>query len=95
MKISGNVSGDGSGYFVLDDGDLINDASGAQGVRVLLHGLTDPGYGTFVTVTGVSTLKTVNGVTYRCILPRTQADLQVTSRGHLDRRLELCRCQSV
>ncbi len=83
VKISGNVSGDGSGYCVLDDGDLINDASGAQGVRVLLNGLTDPGYGTFVTVTGVSTLTTVNGVTYRCIMPRTQADLQVTSRGTL------------
>ncbi len=62
---------------------MINDASGAQGVRVLLNGLTDPGYGTFVTVTGVSTLKNVNGVTYRCIMPRTQADLQVTSRGTL------------
>ncbi len=83
VRVSGNVSGDGSGYCVVDDGDLINDASGAQGVRVLLQGLTDPGFGTFVTVTGISSLKTINGVTYRCILPRTQADLQVTSRGTL------------
>ena len=38
VKVSGSISGDGSGYFVVDDGELINDASNAQGIRVLCRG---------------------------------------------------------
>ncbi len=78
VNVAGTMSGDGTDFFCLQDGTLTTDgASGLPGVRVLSQGLNEPGPGTFAVVTGISTLKTINGVTYRCVWPRTQQDIQI------------------
>ncbi|MHB9038408.1 MAG: hypothetical protein ACYC64_17290 [Armatimonadota bacterium] len=75
VKICGTVTGVGDGFFCISDGSDVIDASGFAGARVLAGGLGMPDPGTFVCVTGISTLRLINGNYCRCIRPRSQSDI--------------------
>jgi hypothetical protein len=57
----------GGAYFYIDDGSGLTDVSGHVGVRVLPCGLTVPGQGSRVNVTGISSCFKDGDVLYRQI----------------------------
>lgn len=80
VKIQGSVTHNGGTFFCVSDGSEVTDASGAEGVRVLYDGPGAPVEGTFVTVTGISTIRPLAGGYYRCIRPVGKSDIQTILR---------------
>lgn len=83
VKVQGTVTGVGPGFFCLSDGSDVIDSSGFGGVRVQCGSLRLPEVGAFAVVTGISTLHGADGAAYRCIRPRTQADIEVPVKSRL------------
>jgi len=77
VKIHGEVTGVGDGFFCISDGSDLTDASGFRGVRVRCGSLTPPAVGLFVVATGISTVYGSGGEAYRCVRSRTQSDIDV------------------
>lgn len=70
----GSITAQGTDYFYIDDGSNLQDGSGNTGIRIDAAGLTLPTH-TYAIVTGISTLRMVNGKAVRTIKPRSQADI--------------------
>ncbi|MCC6484506.1 MAG: carboxypeptidase regulatory-like domain-containing protein [Armatimonadetes bacterium] len=65
----GTVTGSGSGYFYIDDGSGLEDASGLRGLRVVTNGASSPATGKMARVTGpVSCFRNSGGVQRRVLL---------------------------
>ena len=77
VKTCGKVTAVGSDFFYIDDGTHARDASIFVGVRVKCAGLTKPTSGEQVCVTGISSIMKVGGRVFRCLAPRTDADIQI------------------
>ncbi len=73
----GKVTGTGANYFYLDDGSALDDGSGCLGVKVLAEGLSIPGEGACVTVTGISSCFKDGDDLHRLVRVRDQADIAV------------------
>jgi uncharacterized protein YdeI (BOF family) len=67
---TGRVLSAGPGYFIIDDG------SGVQVKCVVPAGVTSPGVGTYVSVTGISSMEKTSGVNNRVLKVRVQADIR-------------------
>lgn len=81
VRVFGEVTSVGSGFFYVDDGSGVKDSSGRTGVRVYADGLALPTVGDFACVTGVSTCFVESGVGYRAVRARLQEDLIVNGRS--------------
>ncbi len=67
---TGSVLSTGAGFFVIDDG------SGVQVKCTVPAGVTLPGTGTYVSVTGISSMEKVAGTNSRVLKVRVQADIR-------------------
>lgn len=70
----GRITHRDSGFFYIDDGSNLLDGSGYTGVRVECPGFVIPTQA-YALVTGISTLRRVNGNPVRAIRTRVQGDL--------------------
>lgn len=78
IRTEGVVTGVYSDGFTIDDGSKVSDYSPRVGVTVSLeNGVTAPSVGKFVTVTGISSVGTSGGNTYRVIRPKSSSDVVV------------------
>ncbi len=77
VKVFGRVTfvDPGGQFFTVWDGSLVKDADGHDGVRVWAPGLTLPGSGDFVTVTGISSCTKVSEDLFPQVLVRTAGDI--------------------
>ncbi|MBI2843878.1 MAG: hypothetical protein HYX78_10805 [Armatimonadetes bacterium] len=74
FRVCGRVKEVGTGYFMLDDGSGVPAAERKTGVKVI-HGFGNPNPEAFVSVTGVSCVDRVNGVSYRAMRTRSASDV--------------------
>jgi hypothetical protein len=77
MKTWGSVTAVVGDNFYVDDGSVLLDGSGNQGVRVSALGLTKPDEDDYVAVTGISSVATVGGNYVRLLRARGQSDIDV------------------
>jgi len=75
VKVAGNVTASGDGWFTIDNGSLVRDRYGNAGVKVRCDGITPPSSG-FKLVTGISTLEVVDGVKFPVLRVRGSSDIQ-------------------
>lgn len=61
-------------HFYIDDGSELQDGSGYPGIAIDATGMVMP-IETYVVVTGISTVTSVNGKTVRAVRPRAQEDI--------------------
>jgi hypothetical protein len=73
VKVCGVVTGAGDDYFIIEDGSVVDFGTGMGGVKVLCGSLHKPASGTFVAVTGISTVEP--GTSVKAVKPRLEADI--------------------
>ena len=67
VKLTGFVKQISGGFFILDDGSIITDPSGANGVRVIYADLDSSKLDKLVSVEGISSIIKDNNKYYRCL----------------------------
>ncbi len=61
VRIWGNVTANGTGWFYLDDGSSVTDGSGNSGIYVNAEGQSVPSVGAYVCATGISSCRRYQG----------------------------------
>ena len=79
VKCWGKVLASGQGFFYIDDGSNVSSGSIYRGLRVDCGSLIPPKLGSFVAVTGISTLRKSRGNLYPVIRMRSLSDLSIFS----------------
>jgi hypothetical protein len=76
ITTSGKVTYTDSNFFYIDDGSNLDDGSGYIGLRVDARSLNNiPSVGSYVSVTGISTVQMIGERVIRVVRPRNQQDV--------------------
>lgn len=76
VKTTGLVTHTEGSYIYIDDGSQVDDFGTYKGITVYCGTLAQPMVGQYVAITGISTITKIGDKCYRCIRPRTNADIQ-------------------
>lgn len=79
VKVWGEVTAAGQGWFYIDDGSHVQDGTGIIGIYVDAAGLDVPASGSRVEVTGISSCEFYEGQLVNVLMPRSQSDIVVLS----------------
>ncbi|MDO8586080.1 MAG: putative Ig domain-containing protein [Armatimonadota bacterium] len=77
VRLFGEVSESGRGWFYFDDGSQLGDGTGYVGVYVAPTGLVAPKRGDYVSVTGISSCQFYDSNLVSLLLPRAQSDIVI------------------
>lgn len=80
VRTTGKITEVGADYFYVDDGSVSDDGTGRRGLRVFCGDFTKPALGSYVSITGFSTMLETGGVFIRQLVARSAADI-VTLAG--------------
>ncbi len=75
VRVCGNVTESGSGWFYIDDGCRCNDGTGNAGVRVTCPGVTPPSKGDYVVINAISSTFLDHGNVFRSLLLYDRANI--------------------
>lgn len=77
IKTTGRVTGVGDDFFYIDDGTHAVDYTIFVGTRVICSGMARPPLGSYVAVTGISSITANRDKCYRCVQPRSASEIEI------------------